>query len=185
MVSVQPEKGKLLIAEPSILNDDSFKRTIILLTEHSNSSSVGFILNRPLDYILNDLIPEIDCDFPVYQGGPVEQNNLYFVHRVPHLLKDCIEVDKGIYWGGNFEELKLLLHEQVIKPSDIRFFLGYSGWGTNQLQSELDTNSWFVSKNDYNNIFEVDEETIWKNKLLQKGGRYQIWANAPSNIQMN
>lgn len=185
MTIAKPEKGKLLIAEPSILNDDSFKRSIVLLTEHSAKSSVGFILNRPLQYVLSDLIPDIDCDFTIYQGGPVEQENLYFVHRIPHLLKDSIEVANGIFWGGNFEELKSLLHKEVIKPTDIRFFLGYSGWGTNQLEDELQTQSWFVSENDYSNIFNVDEETIWKNKLLQKGGKYQIWANAPSNIQMN
>lgn len=185
MVDLKPNKGKLLIAEPSILNDDSFKRSIILITEHSEKNSVGFILNRPLNYTLHDLIPEIECDFSIYQGGPVEQDNLYFAHRVPHLLKDSIEVGNGIYWGGNFEELKFLLQEQVINASDIRFFLGYSGWGTNQLESELNTNSWFISENDFENIFDVDEETVWKNKLLQKGGEYKIWANAPNNIQMN
>lgn len=179
------KKGHLLIAEPSILNDVSFKRSIILLTEHSKKSSVGFILNRPLNYVLSDLISDIDCDFTIYQGGPVEQDNLYFVHRVPHLLKDSIEVANGIYWGGNFNELITLLNKNTIQSTDIRFFLGYSGWGTNQLKEELNTQSWFVSKNDFENIFEIKDDTIWKNKLLQKGGNYQIWANAPSDIQMN
>lgn len=180
-----PKKGNLLIAEPSILNDASFRRSIVLLTEHSEKSSVGFILNRPLEYILSDLIPEIDCNFTIYQGGPVEQDNLYFVHRVPHLLKGSIEVGNGIYWGGNFDDLQLLLHEQVIKSTDIRFFLGYSGWGTHQLEDELNTNSWFISENDFDNILEIKDATFWKNKLLQKGGHYQIWANAPSDVQMN
>lgn len=185
MSNLQPKKGRLLIAEPSILNDVSFQRSIVLLTEHSEKSSVGFILNRPLDYVLNDLIPDIDCNFNIYQGGPVEQDNLYFIHRVPHLLTDSVEVNNGIYWGGNFDNLKTLLHEQVLKPTDIRFFLGYSGWGTHQLEDELTTQSWFVSENDFDNIFTIDAETIWKNKLLQKGGAYKIWANAPANIQMN
>ena len=74
-------KGKLLIAEPSILNDDSFNRSIILLTEHNEESSVGFILNKPLNYTINDLIPEINCSFKIYQGGPVEQDNLYFIQK--------------------------------------------------------------------------------------------------------
>lgn len=185
MISINPREGKLLIAEPSILNDISFKRSIILLTEHSKNSTVGFILNRPLQYVLNDLIPEIDCNFTIYQGGPVEQDNLYFVHRIPHLLKDSIEVANGIYWGGNFKELKSLLNKQMVKPTDIRFFLGYSGWGENQLEDELNTQSWFVAENDFTNIFAVNEETIWRNKLLQKGGEYKIWANAPSDIKMN
>lgn len=184
MISV-PKKGNLLIAEPAILNDSSFKRTIILLTEHSEKSSVGFILNRPLDYTVNDLIPEIDCNFKVFQGGPVEQDNLYFVHQVPNLIPDSIEVDNGIYWGGNFESLKSLLINNEVECDQIRFFLGYSGWGAKQLESELQTSSWFVSENDYPNIFNADNETIWKDKLLQKGGKYKLWANAPSDINLN
>ncbi|MBE7653013.1 YqgE/AlgH family protein [Tenacibaculum finnmarkense genomovar finnmarkense] len=185
MVALKPKKGRLLIAEPTILNDSSFKRTIILLTEHTSKSSVGFILNRPLQHTLNDLVPEIDCDFRVYQGGPVEQDNLYFIHKVPQLIPNSIEVANGIYWGGNFENLKELLVENKLKPTDIRFFLGYSGWETNQLIDELNIDSWFISENDYKNILTTNNESFWKNKLLQKGGKYKIWANAPSDIQMN
>ena len=185
MVALKPEKGRLLIAEPTILNDTSFKRTIILLTEHTSKSSVGFILNRPLEYVLNDLVPDINCDFTIYQGGPVEQDNLYFIHKVPHLIPNSIEVANGIYWGGNFELLKELLIENKLKSTDIRFFLGYSGWGKHQLDDELNTDSWFISENDYKNILTTNNESLWKEKLLQKGGKYKIWANAPSDIQMN
>lgn len=185
MTTLKPTKGRLLIAEPSILNDNSFKRSIVLLTEHTDKNTVGFILNRPLPYTVNDLIPEIDCNFTVFQGGPVEQDNLYFVHNVPDLIPNSIEVANGIYWGGNFESLKTLLINKLIKSNEIRFFLGYSGWGSNQLNSELTTNSWFISENDFPNIFATDNETIWKNKLLQKGGKYKLWANAPSDINLN
>jgi len=81
--------------------------------------------------------------------------------------------------------LKELLSENKVESTDIRFFLGYSGWGTNQLEEELYNNSWFVSENDFENIFSVDNETLWKNKLMQKGGEYKIWANAPSDIHLN
>ncbi|MCL4169001.1 UNVERIFIED_CONTAM: hypothetical protein GTU68_026823, partial [Idotea baltica] len=173
------QKGNLLIAEPSILNDSSFKRSIVLITEHTSENSVGFILNRPLNYTLNDLLPDLNCSFPIYQGGPVEQDNLYFVHKIPHLLPDSIEVSKNIYWGGNFESLRNLLINDEITPQDIRFFLGYSGWGKHQLQDEMNQKSWFVTGNDFDNIFSTDEETLWKNKLIQKGGDYKLWANAP------
>ncbi len=178
-------KGNLLIAEPSILNDDSFNRSIILLTEHTDNSSVGFILNRPLKFSIRDLIPEIDCSFTVYQGGPVEQDNLYFIHKTPDLIPGSIQVSKDIYWGGNFESLKTLLLENKIKSTEIRFFLGYSGWEKTQLEEELSNNSWFVSENDFENILSADNKTLWKNKLMQKGGEYKIWANAPSDINLN
>lgn len=185
MKALTPKKGRLLIAEPAILNDNSFKRTIILLTEHNNKSTVGFILNRPLNYTVKDLVPEIDCNFTIYQGGPVEQNNLYFVHTIPNIIVNSIEVANGIYWGGNFESLKISLQNNTIKHDEIRFFLGYSGWGSGQLDKELKSNSWFVSKNDFANVFSTNNETIWKNKLLQKGGKYKLWANAPSDIKLN
>jgi putative transcriptional regulator len=185
MNTIQPTKGKLLIAEPSILNDDAFNRAIILLTEHTQNSTVGFILNKPLEYTIKDIIPEIDCDFLVYQGGPVEQDNLYFVHKSPHLIPNSIEVSNGIFWGGNFDSLKNLLNNKEIESSEIRFFLGYSGWEANQLENEIETNSWFVSENDFSNIFSVDNKSLWKNKLLQRGGEYKIWANAPSDIHLN
>ncbi|CAM1346547.1 YqgE/AlgH family protein [Tenacibaculum crassostreae] len=185
MVALKPQKGRLLIADPAILNDSSFKRTIILLTEHSEKSSVGFILNRPMNHVLSDLIPEIDCDFKIYEGGPVEQDNLYFIHKVPHLLPNSVEVANGMYWGGNFELLKDLLNKKQLEASDIRFFLGYSGWSSNQLEEELLMDSWFVSENDYDNILTTNDQSFWKDKLLQRGGKYKIWANAPSDIQMN
>lgn len=185
MSILKPHKGRLLIAEPSILNDSSFNRSIILLTEYTNNNAVGFILNRPLNYSLNDLLPDIDCDFTIYQGGPVEQDNLYFVHKVPELIKDSIEVANGIYWGGNFETLKELLNNNILNNLDIRFFLGYSGWANQQLKDELKSKSWFVTENDLQNIFSTDNESLWKNKLLQKGGNYKLWANAPSDINLN
>ena len=178
-------KGKLLIAEPAILNDSSFNRTIILLTEHTSNNSVGFILNRPLNYTINDLLPEINCHFPVYQGGPVEQDNLYFVHKIPHLIPESIEVSNGFFWGGNFDSLKDLLNNEVLNSSDIRFFLGYSGWSKDQLEDEMNQNSWFVSENDFENIFSMDDGSLWKNKLLQKGGDYKLWANAPKDFNLN
>ena len=185
MSYLKPQKGRLLIAEPSILNDSSFNRAIILITEHTDNNSVGFILNRPLDYTLQDLLPEIESDFVIYQGGPVEQDNLYFVHQVPELIPESIKVDNGIFWGGNFESLKKLLSDGSLNKNDIRFFLGYSGWGKNQLEDELNSNSWFISENDIKNIFSKNEESLWKNKILQQGGDYKLWANAQSDINLN
>ena len=84
------KKGKILIAEPSIIGDISFNRSIILLADHNNEGSIGFILNKPLDYSLGDLIPEIESNFPIYNGGPVQQDNLYFIHKVAELIPDSI-----------------------------------------------------------------------------------------------
>jgi putative transcriptional regulator len=185
MPKTPPKKGRLLVAEPAILNDSSFNKAIVLLTEHTADNSVGFILNKPLAYSVNDLLPAINCAFKIYQGGPVEQDNLYFLHRVPQLLNKSISVSKGIYWGGDFNQLTKLLNENSLDASDIRFFLGYSGWDREQLDAELKEKSWFVAENDFENILSNNEKNLWKNKMLQKGGTYKLWANAPDDFNLN
>lgn len=180
-----PLKGNLLVSEPSILNDKSFNRSVIYLTEHNNEGSIGFIINKPTEYVINDLIPEINCNFTVYNGGPVEQDNLYFVHKIPHRIPNSVEIANGIYWGGDFEMLTKELNNKSIKPCEIRFFLGYSGWSVEQLVQELKETSWIVVKNNYPNILNVNSKEIWKNQLLEIGGDYKIWANAPLNPSLN
>jgi len=185
MTELHPIKGRLLIAEPSILNDRSFNRSVILLTEHNKTGSVGFIMNKPLEYKISDLVPELNCDFKVYNGGPVSQENLYFIHNIPHLIPNSIKIAAGIYWGGDFESVSELLKNDKITQSDIRFFLGYSGWGANQLNNELEKeSSWLVIENVYSNILTTNA-SMWKNKLMEIGGEYQIWANAPKNPSLN
>lgn len=186
MILTKPTKGDLLIAEPSIIGDISFNRSVVLLTDHSNEGSIGFILNKPLDYTIKDLIPEIDASFKVYNGGPVEQDNLYFIHKVPELIPNSIEISLGIYWGGDFSEVANLISEGKIIEKDIKFFLGYSGWENNQLEEELKSNSWVVTKNVYKkSIIEKDYEFFWKEKMVELGGDYSIWSNAPENPSFN
>jgi len=151
MTILQPAKGLLLVAEPSIIGDITFNRSVVFLAEFNESNAVGFILNKPLDYDINDFIPDLDCKIPVYNGGPVEQDNLYFIHKIPHLIPNSIEISNGIYWGGDFNAIVDLLQEKKIKESEIRFFLGYSGWTNNQLEEELEVNNWIVAKNEYRN----------------------------------
>lgn len=185
MVDIIPSKGKLLVAEPSILNDTEFNRSVIYLTEHNEDGCIGFILNKPTEYVLSDIIPEINADFTIFNGGPVEQENLYFIHKLPDLIPNSIIIDKDICWGGDFEVLTKLLNNNSINTTDIRFFLGYSGWSVNQLNEELNESTWIVEKNKYPNIFSIDSDDIWKNQLMAFGGEYQIWANAPRNPDLN
>ena len=186
MITKQPKKGKLLIAEPAIIGDISFNRSIILLADHTEDGSIGFILNKPLDYTISDLIPELDAQFRVYNGGPVEQDNLYFIHKVPELIPNSIEISFGIYWGGDFNKVAELIAKKELNENNIRFFLGYSGWDAEQLKEELQSNSWVVTENIYEkNIIEKDYESFWKEKMLEFGGEYTIWSNAPEDPSFN
>jgi putative transcriptional regulator len=185
MQILKPSKGKLLIAEPSILNDSSFNRSIVLLSEHNDEGAIGFIINKPSEFTIQDIIPEIESDLQIYTGGPVATENLYFVHRMPELISDSIEIGDGIFWGGNFNDVQHLLDTNNLTNDDIRFFLGYSGWSKDQLQDELDTTSWKVIENRHQNIFDISYKSFWKNELMKFGGEYRIWANAPENPSLN
>lgn len=186
MIALKPQKGHLLIAEPSIIGDVSFNRSVVLLAEHNNEGSIGFILNKPLSFRLNELIPEITKSFKIYNGGPVEQDNLYFIHKVPQMITNSIEISNGIYWGGDFEALVELINNGTIKNSDIKFFLGYSGWDTSQLEKELQSNSWVVSENTYkSNVIRKSASSLWKEKMMEFGGDYLLWSNAPENPNLN
>lgn len=185
MISQKIQKGNLLIAEPSILTDRSFNRAIILITEHNEEGSVGFILNKPTKYVLKDLINEIDCDFKVYNGGPVEKDNLYFIHSLPHLIPDSVEISKGLFWGGNYDAVKAYIEQGLIKKDEIRFFLGYSGWTHDQLVVEIKEKTWALLENTYKNIFSINNAKGWKEKLLEMGGNYRLWANSPEDPFLN
>jgi len=185
MTTLKPAKGKLLVAEPSILSGSSFNRSVVLLTEHNNSGSVGFIFNKPSIYSVSDLIPDIDSTLKVYIGGPVSEDNLYFVHKVPELIPDSIEIENGIFWGGDFEVVQKLLKDDILSKHDIRFFLGYSGWSQLQLEEELMTTSWLIVENNFKNLFKIDHDVFWKDELLKFGGIYQLWANAPKDPSLN
>jgi len=186
MISEKLQKGQLLIAEPSIIGDLSFNRSVILLADHNEEGSVGFILNKPLEYTINDLIPEIEASFKIYNGGPVEQDNLYFIHTIPKLIPNSIEISNGIFWGGDFELTKSLINEGKINKEDVRFFLGYTGWSANQLESELQSNSWIITTNNHkSSILGKSSSQFWKEKIIELGGEYLIWSNAPENPILN
>lgn len=186
MIALKPTKGHLLVAEPSIIGDVAFNRSVVLLADHSEKGSVGFILNKILDFTLKDLIPELDSNFKIYNGGPVEQDNLYFIHKVPALIPDSIEIANGIYWGGDFDVVIDLISKGKITEKQIRFFLGYSGWEAEQLNEELNSHSWIITTNENaSEVMERPYSSFWKDKMMQLGGEYLLWSNAPENPTYN
>ena len=186
MISDKLKKGHLLIAEPSNLGDTSFNRSVVLLADHTASGSVGFIINKPLKYTIHDLVPEIEANFKIYNGGPVEQDNLYFIHNIPDLIPDSLEISNGIYWGGDFNSTRDLINQGKIHKNNIRFFLGYSGWEADQLAKEMSTNAWIISPNSYaNKIIGKSTTDLWREKILEQGGDYLFWSNAPENPSFN
>lgn len=183
---IEPQKGDLLISEP-FLNDPNFVRTVVLLCEHNEEGSFGFVLNKPSQITIHELIEEVeDRDDTVFVGGPVQQNTLQFIHRNNDLIEGGMEVSHGLYWGGNFEQMLTILDGNLIGKNEIKFFVGYSGWAAGQLKGELELNSWIIFRNvGVEKIFDTNVESLWKEVLKTMGGKYKIISNFPVDPRLN
>jgi len=181
---VAPKKGRILVAEP-FLQDTYFKRSIVLLTEYTSEGSVGFVLNKPLDVKVNEII----SDFPengttLSIGGPVSTNTVHFIHTLGEFIPNSVHVIDNIYWGGDFAFIKELISKGKLPESQIRFFLGYSGWTAGQLESELEQNSWVITEIKPKQVM-TPPTNVWKKTLSQLGDKYKIWAEFPENPGLN
>lgn len=182
---MSPQKGRVLIAEP-FLSGSYFNRSVVLLVAYSEKGAVGFILNKKVDIIVQDVIPDFpDFDAQVYLGGPVATDSIYFIHKLGDKIPGSIHVLGDLYWGGDFEELKHQLKAGIINPSEIRFFLGYSGWDAGQLERELKEDSWLVNNVDQQAIMRELNQDSWFDFVKKVGGRYSVWENFPENPSLN
>ena len=185
MVGNEVKSGKVLLAEPFML-DPNFKRSAVLLCEHTNDGSVGFIMNKPLNMRVDELVegfPEFDSG--VLFGGPVQTDTIHYIHNVGPLLDDSVKVFDGIYWGGDFEKLKFLISSQLILPTNIRFFVGYSGWSEGQLSDELSYGSWVLADMDANYLFKSKPMNLWQQVMYNKGNTFTVIAQLPEAMSWN
>ena len=179
-------KGSLLLAEPFML-DPNFKRAVVLLCEHaSEDGAVGFILNKPLHMKVNELVvdfPEIESE--VYFGGPVATDTIHFIHNVGDLLEESVEVERGVYWGGDFEKLKFLIQSKLILPHNVRFFVGYSGWSSGQLVEELGYKSWVPTEMHANYLFKSKPKHLWQQIMYNLGDTFSVIAQISEQQCLN
>lgn len=179
------EVGKILLSEP-FMDDPNFKRSVVVLCEHKAEGTLGFIINKSLNMKLSEAIPDLDAFAGnLYFGGPVETDTLHFLHTLGEELEGSVEVAPGLWWGGNFEILSILIKSGQVGPEDVRFYLGYAGWSPGQLADELDSQSWIghSGKTDY--IFNREDDALWRNILREKGGKYRVMSNYPEDPSYN
>ncbi len=181
----KPAIGRFLISEP-FMSDQNFQRSVVLLVEHSQEGSLGFVISRQLDLTLDQLIEGLpNFQAPVFMGGPVEQNTLHYVHRLGTTFPNSHEVSRGVFWGGDFEKVKEHIQLNLISAEDILFFVGYSGWGPGQLNNELEQKSWIVAPENSKFIFQNNYDNLWKQVLQSMGPKYQIISNYPLDPRLN
>lgn len=180
-----PAKGKILISEP-FLPDTFFNRSIVYLTDHTPQGSVGFILNKKIDLKVSSAVTGLEgWDENLNMGGPVAPDTLHYLHNLGDLIPKSVHVQDNIYWGGDIDSVRELIRMGKIASSQIRFFLGYSGWSAGQLERELNENSWVIAKVKSDIIMSNRGDDTWKRILRSLKNKYKLWADFPDSPEMN
>ena len=184
--NLEPEKGKLLISDP-FLDDDYFRRSLIYLCEFNKDGSFGFVINNFISINLHDLdesFPEIETQISL--GGPMEINSLYFIHTLGNKINNSLLINENIYLGGDFQQLSTFIKEDESIIKNVRFFIGYSGWEANQLDTEIRNNSWIVSEmNSPSILFGSQSKLTWKRYMYELGGKFKIMSKFPIDPKDN
>lgn len=183
---LRPSPGSILIAEP-FADDDYFRRSVIFICEHHDRGSFGFVLNNFLDVDINELSEEpIEIGGRVSVGGPMDINNLYYLHTYGNEVPGSQKVTDLLYLGGDYKTLMRLLKKEKYPENRARFFLGYAGWSEKQLEREIDNKNWAVIyPHDLDDIMDTSRDDIWHNMLEDLGGKYKLFAHFPINPSNN
>lgn len=166
LLAQQAPNSLLLIAKPTLL-DPNFTRTVVLVTQAEDASTVGVILNRPLQeklqgFLPGDLSGENYKD-RVFQGGPVMRRVVISVFRSGSTPQaPAFPVLKEIYLTMHPVNIRALLADPA---SQYRIYAGFSGWAPNQLQGEFMRDGWYMLPADAETVFRKDTEGLWEEMI--------------------
>jgi putative transcriptional regulator len=178
------EKGKLLVALPT-LRDSNFWQTVILLCEHGPEGSLGLVVNRPTEVEVSTLLddhPYLAGAGCVYAGGPVQKNAMLILCR-SNEAPEGSGILKNVFLARDLEALKT---PNLLGPErKIHCYIGYAGWGQGQLEAEVKAGAWHLLPGDADLIFNADPATLWQKMMQRIGGEWAIYATMPPNPSLN
>ena len=190
------QKGTLLLASQELKND-YFSRCVIIVTQYNRESgTMGLILNRPLTQntdksITHELanfldLPSTDIERNnlIFEGGPVDENYLFFLHRLNDIIVNGELITNDLYWGGDIEQAIQLQSNLNIKDQ-IYFYRGYAGWNKDQLEQEIHSGTWILAPCDTATILSQPPEKLWHNLVYSLGGYYRAIAEIPEDPSVN
>lgn len=138
-------KPGTILKSNSADTNDYFTGTDILITEVNDGGVIGYILNRRFPRCFNELVEFADSPpFPLFEGGPVEHEKLFFIHRRPDLVDGGILLKDDIYFGGDFKKAVSYLNMGLLGKADLKMFIGYCGWDAGQLEAEINAGDWKI-----------------------------------------
>lgn len=182
-----PTQGSILISEP-FLQDAYFQRSVVLLVEHTDQGSMGFVLNKRTDLVVNTFFKEFEdyAKIPIFLGGPVSSNRLFFIHTLGDIIiPGALKINDSLYFDGDFNALKRYIQNGHSIEGKVKFLLGCSGWTEGQLGHEIQRNSWAVSHVTPQDVLSADGETYWKDSVELLGNDYKTWTKYPKDPYLN
>ncbi|MBP3354370.1 MAG: YqgE/AlgH family protein [Bacteroidales bacterium] len=183
---IKPAKNTLLIANP-VLDEVWFNRSVIYLTSF-DKDIMGFVQNKLFPFTLNSVVDTFKSfpDIPLYCGGPVEGDRLFFLHTLGGIISESEYIGNGISIGGDMLSVLSYLSAGNKIDGYIKFFLGYSGWSKEQLKMEVRTQTWGVLQpqgDDF--MYAANNEKMWRKYLNQLGEGYASWLRVPPSPIFN
>ena len=184
--AVQLQKGTLLIASPEV-EMGLFFRGVLLVCEHNASGSFGILINKPMDVDLpEDVLNLSSISNPRVQiraGGPVQTNQMMLLHTNPDPSQQVLTICEGVYLGGNLQFLQEMLLDE--NGPYIHLCFGYAGWTPGQLEREFLDGSWMIHSGSVEYIFKTPYEQLWRQLLLDMGGKYASLSMVPEDLSVN
>jgi len=177
------KKGSIIFSQP-LMKDPNFQRSLIFICEHNNEGSFGYVLNEKVkpENLNLELSNKIISN--LYLGGPVEKSYLNFIHNISNLPNSNKILD-DVFLGGDID---FILRNNTLNKNQLKykFFSGYSGWSPNQLEEEINQNSWIViNKYDSSILFKNIDDKFWSVFLSDFGGKNKIFSNYPKDPSLN
>lgn len=145
---MKPEAGQLLKSTP-LLKGTFFEDALLFIAEHNEKGDTGFVINKLFERRLNELEEfKHSIPFPLYDGGPVDREHLFIVHRRPDIIEEGQPIGKGLYLGGKFKQVEEGINNGTLSTADVRIFIGYCGWNKKELDEEIAEGSWQEAQNE-------------------------------------
>lgn len=177
-----PQQGAIIVAEP-FLSDEYFNHAVVSLVDYSpGEKTMGIVMNRTSGYTLRQVIEGFDdnIDIPIFLGGPMSRNRLFYIHRLGNLFSGAIEVSPGLWIGGNYDQVLQYVRDGYPDDDLIRFFVGYSGWDKGQLEDEIKDHVWAVAPPlSPKEMLTGNDDAYWHKVVKGMGAEYRGWQMHP------
>lgn len=184
----QVTPGTFLVASP-LLRDPNFVRTIVLMCEHHEGGSWGLVVNRRTALTYGELLEGLAFPAasagPVYWGGPCETSRMQVLHRLRRSVESDLEICPGVQLGLPPETLRSVIATPLAPGESLHAYIGHAGWGSGQLDAEMEQGSWIVCTGDAHIVFETPHERAWERVLESLGPRYAKLARYPADPRLN